>query len=302
MRLSDTPMPVVSDTPIEAAAEAARPLGLAFDTTVMHARRRPHAYRFRYRVFSVLWEVDALETLAADDARAASAPDTAPSPARRGSEARATLRGFRFDRRGWITLHRRDHGPRDGSDWRMWLKALLDAHQLPGDRVGRLRLLAMPRVLGLGFNPLSIWYCDDRDGAPLACVLEVRNTFGEHHHYVLDARAGYPLRARRDKVFHVSPFIDMTPRYDFRIEAPPDAPGERLGVFIRESDAYGHLLTATQTGVAQALTSGRLLRAVSRAPWMPIQVLALIHWQALKIWLRGTPFHRHPNLRSRGSV
>ncbi|MFN4262340.1 MAG: DUF1365 domain-containing protein [Thioalkalivibrionaceae bacterium] len=244
----------------------------------MHARRRPHPYRFTYRVFTVLWDVDQLEA------------------------GTSKLRGFGFDRIAPVMLRRRDHGPRDGGPWRPWLERTLNEHELPGSQLGRVRLLAMPRVLGFGFNPLSLWYCDSVDGKPLACILEVRNTFGEHHHYVLDARAGYPLRTRRPKAFHVSPFIDMSPYYDFRIEAPPDQPHDRLGIFIRESDKDGHLLSATQTARACVLDGRQLLAALVRAPWTPIQVLTLIHWQALKIWLRGTPFHRHPNTRSRGSA
>ena len=123
---------------------------------VMHQRFFPVAYRFRYRVFTMLFDIDRLEDLAARN------------------------RWFSVDRFNLFSLRTRDHARRDGSPWRPWIEATLAEHGIDLEG-GRIRLLTMPRLLGHAFNPLSVWYCEHRDGSPRAVLLEVRNTFGEHH-------------------------------------------------------------------------------------------------------------------------
>jgi DUF1365 family protein len=233
---------------------------------VMHRRVGLSAYRFVYPVFSLLIDIDRLDAL---DRR---------------------LRLLSVDRRNLFCIRRRDHGARDGSDWRPWLEARLSQVGIDLDG-GRVHLLCMPRLLGYGFNPISLWYCEHSDGRLRAVVAEVNNTFGDHHDYVLHDHGrplSWPLRARADKQLHVSPLIDMDCEYRFRLAEP----GERLNVFIRQFRAGRFLLAASQTGEARPLTDGQLLRALLRTPLMTFKVMAAIHWQALKIWLRGAPFQR----------
>jgi len=237
-------------------------------TQVMHQRRFPVGYRFVYPVFSVLVDIDRMEAI------------------------HGASRVFSFNRFNLLSMRTRDHGPRDGSPWRPWVENKLAEHgiELAG---GSVRLLAMPRVLGYAFNPMSVWFCHHRDTSLRAVICEVSNTYGEHHHYLLHD-AGRPLQSpvkqNRDKIFHVSPFIDMDAEYRFRISTPD----ERLKVLIHEYQNDELMLVATQTGEARAFTDSQLLRAWLRMPLMTFKVITMIHWQALKIWLKGARFHRKP--------
>ncbi len=147
--------------------------------------------------------------------------------------------------------------------------------------------------LAYGFNPLSIWYCQHRDGSLRAVICEVNNTFGEHHFYLLQQQGEamtWPARAELAKCFHVSPLIGMQARYRFRLGQPAG----RLDVSIEEFQEDRLMLVATQTGEMQPLTDAQLLRALLRTPFMTLKVISAIYWQALKIWLRGAPFFRKP--------
>jgi DUF1365 family protein len=240
--------------------------GVLYLSQVMHRRAGRPAYRFTYPVFSVLLDIDRLDTL------------------------HQRLRWLSVDRWNLLSIRRRDHGRRDGSAWRPWVEAqLADAGiSLQG---GRIRLLCMPRMLGYGFNPISIWYCEHRDGGLRAVIAEVNNTFGDHHNYVLHnggAVMVWPVRAVAEKAMHVSPLIDMDCEYRFRLAEPT----EHLSVFIRQFQSGRFLLAASQTGQARPLDDHHLLGALLRTPLMTFKVMAAIHWQALKIWLRGGRFHR----------
>ena len=239
-----------------------------YRSDVMHQRLFDTAYRFRYRVFSLLLDIDAL-----DQAHAASAIF---------SRNRFNLLGF-YDR---------DHLPDGEHDLRAWAEGVLADGGIDGTRL-RIRLLCFPRVLGMVFNPLSLWFCESTDGAPVAVIAEVRNTFGERHCYLLkpgQGDNGWPLRDSHAKDFHVSPFIGMQARYEFRLSRPD----ERLRVVIREFQDDRLMLVATQTGQRRAFTSPVLLRELLRVPVQTLKVLAAIHWHALKIWRRGARFHRKP--------
>ncbi|MFP4079584.1 MAG: DUF1365 domain-containing protein [Ectothiorhodospira sp.] len=243
--------------------------GRLYRTRVMHRRLFPVRYRFTYRVFSLLLDLDRLPAL---DAR---------------------LRWFSVDRFNLLALHTRDHGPRDGRPLRPWAEDLLGQHGVDLEG-GAIQLLCFPRVLGYAFNPLSLWYCHHRDGSLRAVICEVSNTVGGWHHYVLHDSGrpmAWPVRAARDKRFYVSPFIGMAARYHFRLAEP----GEHLGVFIHEHEGDRLMLAATQTGEARPLTDAELLKALAAMPLMTFKVIAGIHWQALKIWLKGGRYHPPPD-------
>ncbi len=237
-------------------------------TKVMHRRLFPVQYRFTYRVFSLLLDLDAL--------------DRVPPMLR-------TSQGF-----GLLRFAAEDHGPRDGSPLRPWADLLLREHgiELEG---GRIRLLCMPRVLGYGFNPLSLWYCEHADGQLRAVLAEVSNTFGDSHFYLL-ANGGkplaWPVRDTASKCFYVSPLMEVAGEYRFRLAEPDD----KLGVFIRQFHQDGRLeLVATQSGAGEPLSNRALWQAFRRTPLMSFKVLFAIHWQALKIWLRGARYVPKPD-------
>ncbi len=242
--------------------------GFLYPSRVMHRRLVAPLYRFVYRLFHVLLDVDRIDELS------------------RG------LRLFSHNRFNLASFHDRDHGDGAPGGLRAWAERLLaaDGIRLGG---GRIRLLCLPRILGFAFNPIAIWYCEHRDGTLRAVIAEVRNTFGEKHSYLL-ASAGRPMTYEgpyeKAKGFHVSPFMDLVGRYRFRFSEP----GETVRVLIHETREGAPLLDATLAGERRALTDGALLREVMRMPWMTLKVVAGIHWEALKLWLRGARFHRKP--------
>jgi len=239
-----------------------------YSAAVMHERFTTPNYRFRYRIFSVLLDIDGIE------------------------QAAASTRVFSLDRFNLLSFHAADHLPPGETDLRAWAERVLAGGGIDGSRL-KIRLLCFPRLLGWVFNPLSLWYCETPEGRPAAVIAEVRNTFGERHCYLLKPQAGeedWPLRQRHVKEFHVSPFIGMQAEYAFRLSRPD----ERLGVLIREYEGDQLMLVASQTGSRRPFNDRQLLSQVLRVPLQTLKVLAAIHWQALKIWARGARFHRKP--------
>lgn len=237
---------------------------------VMHRRRFPVAYRFDYSVFSLLLDVDAIEELA------------------------QRLPVFSHNRFNLLSFHDRDHGPLDGTPLRPWLDALLNAQGIDSVN-GRILLLAMPRLFGYVFNPLSIYYCFDEQDLLRAVVCEVKNTFGEQHCYVLHEYGqamAFPVRQSNAKAFHVSPFMAIEGQYAFRISAPAD----ELSISIRHVTERGTQLIAVQRGNATPVNTSSLLRALLRIPFVTFKVITMIHWQALILWLKKTPIYRHSSV------
>lgn len=238
-----------------------------YQSKVMHHRYFPKNYSFSYKVFSLLIDIDRLGQ----------------------SNKQPLLSHNRFN---LFSIYDKDHGARDGSDWRVWIDALLDKEGLTNAKTN-IKLLCFPRILGYAFNPLSLWYCFGEDQQLYAIVCEVSNTFGEHHHYVIHNNnqpyAG-PVKANKSKNLHVSPFISMDAEYRFTLAVPD----EKLSIVINEYQNQELMLTATQVGKQIPLTSGHLLSQFFRMPFMTLKIMAMIHWQALKIWLKGVKFHKKP--------
>jgi DUF1365 family protein len=235
-----------------------------YDAVVVHQRTRPVPHRLRYRVATLLLDLDELPALA------------------------SRLRLFSHNRANLVSFHDRDHG--DGGALRAWVEAQLDAAGIARDG-GAIRLLCMPRVLGHVFNPISVFFCHRRDGALAAVLYEVNNTFGQRHCYLIavadDAR---PLRQSCAKSFYVSPFLPMRLTYSFRVE-PPDA---AVSIGVVASDADGVLLAARLDGRRRRLTDLALLGAVLRMQLLGLKVVAGIHWEALKLWCKGVRLQPRP--------
>ncbi len=188
-----------------------------------------------------------------------------------------------------LSFHDRDHGDGRG-DALAWIDEVLAREGIAGAD-GEVWLHCYPRVLGYAFKPVSFWYCHRADGSLRAILVEVNNTFGERHCYLLDAPAfGAELRAR--KVFHVSPFCQVTGDYRFRFMVTPDR--QRTVVRIDHDDADGPLIQTSVSGTLQPATVQALRSALWRHPAMTLGVIARIHWQALQLWLKRVPFFRKP--------
>jgi DUF1365 family protein len=232
---------------------------------VMHARLKPFGHRFSYRVMSLLIDLDRLD--AAD----------------------RQLRLFGVNRAALYSFHEADHGPRDGSSLRAYAQVCAQAHgiDLTG---GRVLLLCYPRLFGYAFNPLSVYFCHRADGELALIIYEVRNTFGGIHAYVLpvtpDDASKAGIRQMTDKSFYVSPFITMATRYHFRISPPSN----HLRLRILETDGDGPLLAAAFAASRHRLTSASLLRSFVLLPLVSFKIIAAIHWQALRLWLKGAAF------------
>ena len=246
------------------------PGGALYRARVLHARRGAIRHRFDYRIFTLLLDIDRI------------------------ADTLGGLRVLRHGRFGLMSFTERDHGPRDGSALRPWVETALTAAGLPGTPA-RIDLLAMPRVLGFLFNPLSIYFCHADDGALYATVYQVHNTFGRAHAYVLAAGGaddGAVSRQTTAKAFHVSPFLGMDGRYRFRIAAP----GDHLGVFIDTDGLDGApWLLASMTGQREALSDSALLRAWASHPLLTLKVVAAIHWQAVRLLAKGARYHPDPH-------
>ena len=237
-----------------------------YDAVVIHQRTRPVAHRLRYRIATLLLDLDEL-----------------PSLSRR-------LRLFAHNRAGLISFHERDHGDGARTGLRAWVEQQLQAAGIETDG-GAIRLLAMPRVLGHVFNPLSVFFCHHRDGALAAVLYEVNNTFGQRHSYLFPVQDGVrPLRQSCDKAFYVSPFLPMGMTYAFRV-APPDA---GMAISIVGRDAAGVLIAATMHGKRRPLTDAALLGVVLRMQLLALKVVAGIHWEAAKLWRKGLRLQHRP--------
>lgn len=234
---------------------------------VMHERLRPARHRFDYPVLYLGCDVARL--------------------------AQIERRWFGVDRRAPLGLATRDFGPRDGQPLAPWMRARLDEAGIPAD--GEIRLISMPRLFGRAFNPVGFWLCYDRSGALRALYADVRNTFGGHHGYLLSAPGHAPIDAATElvsrKVFHVSPFCEVTGRYVFRVR---ERDGQ-LAVSIDYHDEQGLLLRTALALRAQPFTGRQAWHALARQPFDIVGVLFRIHWQALRLWLKRVPFHgAHP--------
>jgi DUF1365 family protein len=199
---------------------------------------------------------------------------------------------FSRNGRNVTSLHDSDHGgaPKHGAGAK-WARDVLEAHQVRAK--GRLMLLAQPRVLGHVFNPVSFWLAHDAQENLVAVIAEVTNTFGDRHSYLCHKQDGTPIKAsdrlQATKIFYVSPFQPVEGGYEFRFDIRPD----KIGIWIDYTQAAGGLI-ATLTGPRKPISNGSILRSVLRRPFGSRRVLALIHWQALKLWWKGSRYRTRP--------
>ncbi len=252
--------------PVAAPSLPAQPL-IGFGQ-VRHTRLRPQRHAFAYPTFFLMLPMRSL------------AQTTGP---------------LAINHRGAISFHDVDHGdgrsPAQGGAL-AWLDELLQREGIH-DATGEAWLHCFPRVLGYTFKPVSFWHCHRADGSLRAIVVEVNNTFGERHCYLLDApRYGAELHAR--KVFHVSPFCDVSGGYRFRFLRAQRPEGERSVVRIDHDDEAGPLIQTSVSGTLEPVTPASLRRALWGYPLMTLGVMARIHWHALLLWRKRVRFHRKP--------
>ncbi len=231
---------------------------------VTHARLKPRKHALRYNIFMLLLDLDEVEVLD------------------------RSLKLFSLNRFNLVSFDPTRHG--DGSSTP--LKSQVEA-QLASAGIahgGPVRMLAMPHILGMGFNPITVFFCHRPDGALSAILYEVNNTFGERHSYLIPADDAPVVKQACEKGFYVSPFMDMDLSYAFRVRPP----GEQVQVLVDVDDAEGRVLATGFAATRQDLTDRALFRAWLTHPWMTVGVAAAIHWEALWIWLKGEKVRQRP--------
>ena len=238
---------------------------------VMHRRLRPAHNAFRYATYFLMLPMRSLR--------------------QHGSGALAHNRGAA------LSIFDSDHGD-GGADALAWMDALL-LREGVDDALGEIWLHTYPRVLGHTFKPVSFWYCHSAAGTLRAIVVEVNNTFGERHCYLLDTpHYGQVLCA--EKVFHVSPFCTLAGSYRFRfLRSEKDGEHKTVaGIDYHDSadPAAGALLQTSVSGTLEPLTRASLRKALWCYPALTLGVVARIHWQAFRLWRKRVPFVSKPEL------
>ena len=234
----------------------------------VHQRSVPFTHRFKYGLGLIEIDIDRLE----DADRASSL--------------------FSIDGSNLFSFNRRDHGARENAPMRSW--AITEFAKAGVEIDGPIRLITFPRHAFYKFAPISLWLGHDRSGALQGILYEVNNTFGETHVYA--AATPDPSRHRHatEKVFHVSPFFDVSGAYQFTLKHSEDA--LQLVVATIEQETQTHV--ATISAKIHPATTVNLISLALTKPFSSLGVTAAIHWQALKLWLKGAKYHSKPKQSS----
>ncbi len=229
---------------------------------VTHRRFKPKRHFFKYKTFSLLIDLKEIESLG------------------------KKISFFSYNRFNVLSFYDVDHGPRNGTSLVNWVKTRLSDVKI-NIGTGSIKLLCYPRFFGYVFNPLSIFYCYNESSQLKAVLYEVKNTYNEQHTYVFSAAPSSNLVLHKcEKKFYVSPFMEMKTFYNFRLLNP----GKILNVYIKQRDSEGTLLTACQGGEKIEMSSKNLLLQFLKHPLMSFKVIAAIHFEALRLWMKGVKF------------
>ncbi len=234
-----------------------------------HVREQPFRRSFTHRIAMLEIDIDRL------------------------AEADKLARLFSVGKRNAISFRPTDLGARNAAvPLRAWAEGRFAEADISLDG-GKLRLVTFPRVLGYGFAPISIWLGYGPDGALRGVIYEVHNTFGETHSYVSAFHTD--MRGKSDKEFHVSPFLDVSGAYRFTLRPP----GRDMQLIVENTGANGRSHAATLTATPSALTTGAILHWLWSMPISGLGVVIAIHWQALRLWLKGVRYHDKPVQRAK---
>ena len=228
-----------------------------YNGLVTHKRFRPVKHFLKYRTFSFLLDLDEIE------------------------ELDKNYLIFSYNRFNIFSFYNKDHGDRDGSSLKKWVLRNLKKYKLQKN-ISKIRLLCYPRIFGYVFNPLSIFYCYEKNKLQ-AIFYEVKNTFNEQHTYIFKLNKKNKNMQFCKKKFFVSPFMDMETNYTFKLINPTD----KLFVSIKQRDKRGIVLTAVQTGIRKEFSTLQLVKNFFKYPLMTIKIIFGIHFEALLLWKKG---------------
>ncbi len=229
-----------------------------YSGNVIHRRFKPKNHLFKYKVFSLLIDLDELNTL------------------------HKRLGIFSYNKFNLISFYDVDHGARDGTSIKRWVIQNLKKNKINSSRI-RVKLLCYPRILGYVFNPLSVFFIYNQQSKLIAIFYEVKNTFGEQHTYIFKInKQQQALQHDCSKKFYVSPFLEMNCTYYFKIAQP----GNTISIVINQHDELGKILYASQDGTKKILTNASLIKTYLEHPLMTFKVIVAIHFEAMKLWLK----------------
>jgi len=235
-----------------------------YEGTVTHIRWKPMQHRLQFRLFSLLVDLDELDQL-------------------------TRIPFFSYNRNNLVSFHDRDHGPRDGSNLRDWITTEMRHAGVEGS-LGGIQILIIPRILGYQFNPLTVWFIDHEGGGLRWVLYEIHNTFGDAHSHLVEVGDDRVHDHGFAKEMHVSPFFSVEGDYRVRIGSP----AERFTMAIEYRTEDSRAMTASLRGDRLPLTSRELIGAVTRYPVLTFRIMAAIHWEAAKLWVKGAVFRRRP--------
>jgi hypothetical protein len=233
-----------------------------YNGEVTHTRFKPVRHFLKYKTFSLLIDLDEINLLD------------------------KSIGIFSHNKFNIFSFYDKDHGDRDGGNLKDWVISNLKKFQIK-ENITNIKVLCYPRILGYVFNPLSIFYCYEKEKL-VAIFYEVKNTFNEQHTYVFKIKNNEEIIQKCRKKFYVSPFMDMETFYNFKLLNPND----KLSVFIKQTDADGTILTATQTGDKKEFSFKQLAINFLKYPLMTIKIISSIHYEALLLWKKGAIYRK----------
>jgi hypothetical protein len=229
---------------------------------VIHKRFKPKIHFFKYKVFSILLDLSEIDLLD------------------------KSLKIFSYNKFNVISFYDADHGPRDGTSLKKWVVKNLIENQIDSRDI-KIKLLCYPRILGYVFNPLSVFFIYNKNSELISILYEVKNTFNEQHTYIFKTKENNNIIENVcKKKFHVSPFIHMDCKYFFKILKP----GNKISLKIDQYDNAGKILYASQDGNRTELNNKNLVLSYLRHPLMTFKIIAAIHFEAFKLWIKGIKF------------
>ena len=231
---------------------------LIYNGNVIHRRFKPKEHYFKYKVFSLLIDLDELHII------------------------KQKIKIFSYNKFNILSFFDKDHGPRDGTSIIEWIKKNLKEIGINDNNI-QIKLLCYPRIFGYVFNPLSVFFIYNQNSELISILYEVKNTFGEQHTYIFKTNDNKIITNNCSKKFYVSPFIEMDCEYNFRVLIHSNT----ISVIIDQRDKNGKILYASQDGIAQELNEKNLLFSYISHPLMTFKIIAAIHYEALKLWIKG---------------
>jgi uncharacterized protein len=236
-----------------------------YNGIVKHQRFKPIEHSLNYKTFSILIDLDEIESLSRN------------------------ISIFSLNKFNIFSFYNLDHGPRDGSSLKDWVSHNIKKFKI-SENITKIKLLCYPRIFGYVFNPLSVFYCYEKNNLK-AIFYEVKNTFNEQHTYIFKIKNNEKIEQKCKKKFYVSPFMDMETYYNFKLLNPK----EKLSIFIRQTNGVETILTATQTGDKKEFSFKQLVINFFKYPLMTIKIISSIHYEAFFLWKKGAVYRKRDN-------